>query len=201
MANITKTQGTTILTHQAVTHPGTAVGADQSVTTKLSATIVMFHALIENTANTNPGSFSVQVSASGSGDEDWVTVVEFTATAATAVTEPFTATEPIGEKVCTVASTTGFVATDQVYIIHTTLANSEWAKLEQIVSNTSIDLIDGLTTEQTAAASDFWSNAEIFVAQLDLSAVGRLRVLFQHEGGTGANVHVKAIMVTGDSIG
>lgn len=201
MATISKTQGTTILTHQAVTHPGTAVGADQSVTTKLSATIVMFHASVENTENTNPGSFSIQVSASGSGDEDWVTMAEFTATIDAADTEALTATEPAGEKVLTVSSTTGFAATDQIYIIDSgTLADSEWGKLEKIVVTMSLDLIDGLTTGKDSSDA-VWSEAEIFVAQLDLSAVGRLRVIFQHEGTTGANVHVKAIMVTGDSIG
>lgn len=200
MAVISKTQGTAVLAHTAITHPASLVGADQDVTTKLAATIVCFHAPVENTANTNPGSFYIQVSGSSSGDEDWVTAVQFTPGIVTAVTEPFTATEPVGEKVCAVTSTTGFVATNEVYIINTTIGNGEWTKIEQIVSNTSIDLLDGLTTEQTAAASDFWSDAEKFTAQLDLTAIGRLRVIFQHEGATGANVHVKALMISGDSI-
>jgi len=200
MATISKTQGTTILTHQAITHPGTALGGDQSVTTALAATIVCFHASIEATANTNPGSFLVQISASGSGDEDWATIVTFTPTTTAAVTEALTATEPSGETVLAVTSTTGFAATDQVYIIDAgTLADSEWAQLEQIVTDTSLDLIDGLTTGKDSSDAA-WTQAEIFTAQIDLTAVGRLRVVFQHEGGTGANVHVKAIMVVGDSI-
>ena len=200
MANLTKTQGTTILTHQAITHPGTAVGTTQDVSTKLSATIVCFHASVQATVNINPGSFLIQISASSSGNEDWATVAQFTAASAAAVLEDLTATEPAGEKVLAVVSTTGFVATDNVYIFDTgTLTNSEWAKLEQIVSNTSLDLIDGLTTGKDSA-DEVWTEAETFVAQLDLTAVGRLRVIFQHEGGTGADVHVKVIMVTGDSI-
>ena len=112
-----------------------------------------------------------------------------------------TATEPSAETVLAVASTTGFVAEDILYIQDAgTLADSEWARCEQIVTDTSIDIVDGLTTGKDSSDIIF-NDAEIFVAQLDLSAVGRLRVIFQHEGTTGANVHVKAIMVTGDSIG
>ena len=112
-----------------------------------------------------------------------------------------TATEPIGETVLAVVATAGFVATDLLYIQDTgTLADSEWARCQEIVANTSINLIDGLTTQKDSA-DVIWNDANVWAAQLDLTAVTRLRVVFQHEGTTGANVHVKALMVTGDSIG
>jgi hypothetical protein len=201
MATITKTQGTTILTHQAVTHPDTVKGTAQDVSTKLAVTIYMFHASVEATANTNPGSFLVQESASSSGNEDWATIATYTAGSTTASTEAMTATEPVGETVLAVASTTGFVAGDNLYIQDTgTLADSEWGKCQEIVTNTSINLIDGLTNEKDSS-DVIWNDAEIFVFDRVLTAVGRIRVVFQHEGSTGANAHVKAIMVTGDSIG
>ena len=201
MATITKTAGATVLTHQAITHPDTVKRTAQDVSTKLGATIVCFHALIEATANTNPGSFLVQISASASGDEDWVTVAEFLANNTTVDTEAMTATEPIGETVLAVVATADFVATDLLYIQDTgTLADSEWARCQEIVANTSINLIDGLTTQKDSA-DVIWNDANVWAAQLDLTAVTRLRVVFQHEGTTGANVHVKALMVTGDSIG
>jgi hypothetical protein len=199
MATITKTAGAAVLAHQAVTHPDTVKGSAQDVSTKLAATILCFHASVEATANTNGGKFLVQVSGASSGDEDWATVTQFQAQATTADTEAGTATEPAGETVLAVASTTGFAADDILYVQNGTLANSEWARCQEVVSNTSINLIDGLTNEQ--ASSTIWNDAEIFVAQLDLTAVSRLRVVFQHEGATGANCHVKALMVTGDSIG
>lgn len=199
MGTFSKTQGISILNHQAVTHPSTVIGSDQNVATKISATIVMFHASVEAAANTNPGTFYVQVSASGSGDEDWVTVAKFTPQVSTADTEAMTATEVAGETVLAVASTTGFAAEDTLYIQDTgTLADSEWAHCQQVVTNTSIDLIDGLTTGKDSS-DVIWNDAEIFHMQIDLSSIGRLRVFFQHEGAAGANVHVKAIMVTGDS--
>ncbi len=200
MATITKTQGTTILTHTAITHPDTLKGSAQDVSTKLAATIFMYHALVEATANTNAGSFMVQTSAASSGDADWVTVAQFTANTGTADTEAMTATEPVGETVLAVASTTGFVAGDLLYVQNSTVGNSEWGLCQEIVSNTSINLVDGLTTQQTNT-SVIWNDANRFICQLDLTAVGRLRVIFLHEGATGANCHVKAMMVTGDSIG
>lgn len=201
MASMIKTQGIDILSHQAVTHPNTAIGGDQDVTTKLAATIVMFHASIEAVVNTNPGSFLLQVSASGSGNEDWATIHEFTARVSTADTEAMTATEPVGETALVVASTAGFTAGDTLYIQDTTTeVNSEWGHCQEIVTNTSINLFDGLTNEKDSA-DVIWNDADIFIAQLDLTAVGRLRVVFQQEGAVGANSAVKAVMITGDSIG
>jgi len=202
MATIAKTQGTEILTHAAVTHPGSVYGSTQDVSTKLAATLFMYAGFIEAAANTNPGSFIVQASASSSGDEDWVDVATFTiGETGTPASEALTATEPSGETVLAVAATAGFAALDDIYILDAgTLANSEWAKIEQIVANVSVDITDGLTTGKDSADSIFGS-AERFSMYLDLAAIGRLRVIFMHEGAVGANMHVKAMMITGDSIG
>lgn len=200
MVAFTKTQDIVALTHQAVTHPDTVVGSALDVTTKFAATIILFHALVEAAANTNAGTFIVQISGSASGNEDWAPLARFTPNNGTADTEAMTATEPIGETSLAVASTTGFVAGDILYIQDTgTLADSEWARCREIVTDNSIHLIDGLTTAKDSA-DVIWNDANIFVCQVDLSAVGRLRVVFQHEGTVGANVHVKALMVTGDTI-
>lgn len=202
MATITKTQGIEILTHAAVTHPGTVYGADQEVTTALGATIFMYAGFIEAAANTNPGSFIVQVSAASSGDEDWWDAGKFTiGETGTPADEALTATEASGETVLAVAATAGFAALDDIYILDAgVLAASEWAKIEQIVTNTSVDITDGLTTGKDSSDTIFGS-AERFSMYLDLTAIGRLRVIFMHEGAAGANMHVKALMVTGDSIG
>lgn len=199
MATISKTQGTAVLAHQAITHPDTVKGAAQDVSTKMAATIVCYHASVEAAANTNPGSFLIQTSPSSAGDEDWATYAEFPATISTADTEAMTATEPVGETVLACANTTGFVATDYLYVQDASVvADGEWGRCQEIVTNVSINLIDGLTTQKDNA-DVIWNDADIFTVQMDLTAVGRVRVIFQHEGAAGANVHVKAIMVTGDS--
>ena len=201
MATISKTADIDILTHQAVTHPATVKGSVQDVATKLAAKITLFHACVESAqANTNPGRFWVLTSASSSGDEDWEIVYEFDATISTADTEAMTATEPIGETSLAVASTANFVARDKLYIQDTgTLANSEWALCEAITATPSIDLVFGLTNQKDSS-DIIWNDADIFTCFLDLTAVGRLRIVFSHEGAAGANCHVKGLMVTGDSI-
>ena len=201
MATISKTQGTAILAHQAVAHPATVVGSAQDVTTKLAATIMLFHASVEAAANTNPGKFLVQVSGAASGNEDWATIAEFDATISTADSEGINATEPIGETALAVdAATAGFVANDVLYIQDAgTVADGEWGRCREIVTDTTIDLVDGLTNAKDNA-DVIWNDADIFVCQIDLTAVGRVRVVFQHEGTTGADVHVKGMMVTGDAI-
>lgn len=202
MAALTKTQGIEILTHALVTHPASLFGSAQDVSTKLGATIFMYAGFIEAAANTNPGLFIVQVSASSSGNEDWVDVAKFTVSeTGTPADEDMTDTEASGIKVLAVAATAGFAALDDIYIVDVnTLADSEWAKVEQIVANVSIDITDGLTTGKDGADKIFGS-AERFSIYLDLTGIGRLRVIFMHEGAAGADMHVKALMVTGDSIG
>lgn len=201
MATITKTFAE-ILTHQAVTHPGSVYGADQDVATKLGVTIFMSAGFSEAAANTNPGSFIVQIKGQETGDEDWYEIQRFTiGETGTPADEALTATEPIGETVLAVAATAGFAALDNIYILHTTLANSEWAKLEKIATDASLTLTDGLTSEQTAAASTAFGSAQRFAMYLSLTGVDTFRVIFMHEGGTGANMHVRATAVFGDSIG
>jgi len=200
MATISKSYAVT-LAHQAVTHPATVVGSTLDVSTKLGMTLALFHTSVEAAANTNPGKFLVQVSGAASGTEDWITAYEFDATVSTADTEAMTATEPVGEKVLVVAATAGFVANDILYIQDTSVvADGEWGRCQEIVTNTSINLVDGLTNQKDSA-DVIWNDADIFTCQLDLTSIGRVRVVFQHEGATGVNCHVKAMAIYGDSIG
>ena len=176
------------------------VGSALDVSTKLAMTLALFHASVEVAANTNPGKFLVQVSGAASGNEDWTTLYEFDATISTADTEAMTATEPVGETAMVVAATAGFVANDHLYIQDTTVvADSEWGRCREIVTDTTIDLVDGLTTEKDSA-DVIWNDSDIFICQLDLTSVGRARVVFQHEGAAGANCHIKAMAIYGDSI-
>jgi len=199
MAAPSKTQGIAVLAHTAITHPDTLVGSSQDVTTKTGGSILLYHASVEATANTNPGRFIIQTSGSASGNEDWVDEYEALADEGTADTEAMTATEPAGETVLAVSSTAGFAAVDKLYIQDTgTVADSEWGKCKEIVANTSIDLVDGLTNAKDSS-DVVWNNADTWNIPVDFTGAGRVRVLFMHEGATGANCHVKALMVTTDS--
>jgi hypothetical protein len=200
MATISKSYAVA-LAHQAVTHPTTVVGSALDVSTKLAMTIALFHASVEAVANTNPGKFLIQVSGAASGNEDWATIYEFDATISTADSEGINATEPVGETALAVdAATAGFVANDILYIQDTTVvADGEWARCREIVTDTTIDLVDGLTNQKDNA-DVIWNDADIWTCQLDLTAVGRVRVVFQSEGAAGANCHIKAMAIYGDAI-
>lgn len=204
MASITpvKTDSVGVITHQAATHPTTIVGSAIDCRTKRAATIFLYHAYVEATADTNPGSFEVQVrpdAGDGSATEHWITVALLTAKGTTPDTEAMTATEPIGETTLACASTTGFAVGDELYIQDTTtLADSEWGKCKTFVANTNIQLFDGLTVQKDNA-DVIWNDASKWVVSLDLNGVESFRVVWHHEGATGANGHVKALAITYDS--
>lgn len=197
-----KTDSVTVLTHQAAAHPITIVGGAIDCRTKRAAVVYLYHGYTEATADTNPGSFKVQVrpdSGEGAVNENWLTVAQFTAKGTTPDTEAMTATEPSGETVLAVASTTGFAVDDLLYIQDTgTLTDSEWAELRTFATNTSVTLIDGLTNGKDSA-DVIWNDASRFVCALDLNGIESFRVVWSHEGATGANGHVKAIATTYDA--
>jgi hypothetical protein len=205
MASLLQTAGTVVIAHQAVTHPNSVFSAAINVATKLAGILSMFHASVEAAANTNPGSFIVQYSAAEAGDEDWVEYARFTAQVSTADTEAMTATEPAGETELVVASTTGFVAGDILYIQDTgTLADSEWADCDKIVPTgppIAVWLARGLTNQKDSS-DVIWNDAERFICAIDFSVgIKRIAVIFRHEGAAGADVHIKVHLNTGDSIG
>jgi hypothetical protein len=200
--NKTNLADTSVLEHQAATHPTTIVGPTISCLTKRAVTLFLFHAYVEAAADTNPGSFKVQVrpdDGAGSATEHWVTVAQFTAKGGTPSTEAMTATEPVGETTLAVASTTGFAVDEILYIQDTgTLTDSEWAELKTFVANTNIQLVDGLTAQKDSA-DVIWNSASRWVVTLDLNSIESVRVVWSHEGATGANGHVKALAMTYDS--
>lgn len=198
----TKTDSTEVLAHQAVTHPVTVVGSAIDCRTKRAATIFLFHGYVEATADTNPGSFLVQVrpdTGEGSATEHWITVAQITALGTTPDTEAMTATEPVGETTLACASTTGFAVGDILYIQDTgTLADSEWAYCKTFTANTNIQLIDGLTTQKDNA-DVIWNDSTVRVVTIDLNSCESFRVVWTHQGATGANGHIKALAITYDS--
>lgn len=199
MADFTQSKST-LISHQAVTHPDSIEGTAVSVATALECLIVCWHALVEATANTNPGKFRIFGSLDAADDENWFHITDIEVTTATAATENMTATEPAGETVLAVASTTGFAAGDNIYVQDAgTLADSEWHTIDKIVANTSIDIMMGLTNQKDSA-DVIWGSAQQFRVALNCAGLSRIRCDFSHEGATGANCHVKAEVVVATDI-
>ena len=196
--DIKKAGGIVVLDHQAVVHPNTVKGEDVDVSTLDSAKIVCFHAPVEAAPNTNPGKFIIQVSGITVGDDDWATIDEHVVAAITPATEVFTAVGA-GQTELLVASTAGFASGDGLYIQDISdVEGCEWELCRKIVTDVSIDLIDGLS--RAKETNDIaWNGAELFITEIDLHNVIRVRVVFQHEGAVGANAHVRALMTVNDN--
>ena len=201
MAGFTQAAVADALAHNQQNHPFTDVGSAITPTAgALWANITMHHAFVEAGDNVNPGSFFVQINL-GATDESWTSVAQFAVVdEASIVTEQLTATEPAGETVLAVSSTTGFAAEDYIYVQDASVeVNSEWQQIQQIVTNTSIDILTpGLETQKDTL--DFiWSDAETFTMRLELSGIARWRVVYMNEGVTAMNTAwwVRYIEVTG----
>jgi hypothetical protein len=198
MSTITKTQGTQLLALQSVASNTVVISSAQDVSTKLAATIGIHFGRRAATALTEGMEFRIEASMKSSGDGFWFPLASFKTAIAAAESEAVSGTVSSGTNVITVASTTNLVAGDLVFIDNGTIANSEWGRVKSIVSNTSITIEDNLVNPQTGAT--IYDQAEFYVAQIDLTAVGRIRLVCDGRN-TGQAVAVQAFMVTGDSIG
>lgn len=198
MANITKTVGTTVLSLQAIASATVVLSSALDVSTKLAATIFIHFGRRATTALTAPCNFRVEASAKSSGDGYWFPLAVFSTQLATAESEAVSGTVSAGTNVITVAATANLVAGDIIFISNSTIGNSEWGRIKSIVANTSVTIEDNLVNAQTG--STIFDQAEMFAAQLDLTAVSRIR-LVADGSGTGQEIAVDAFMVTGDSIG
>ena len=193
MADYTQSKST-LLSHALVTHPNSVLGTAVSVATAIECLIVLWHALVEETANTNPGTFRVFGSRDSSGDNDWFHIMDIDASDADAGEEDFTASEPIGEKVLAVALTAEFIPKANIYIEDVnTIAQSEWHTIDLIATDASITIMVGLTFQKDAPGTDdkIWTDAQQFRISLNCAGLSRIRVDFSHEGATGADCHIK----------
>lgn len=196
-----------VIPHQAVTHPGTVVGVAQDILEAIQVTVFLDHALVEAVPNSNPASWLIQVSGAVSGDDQWLTEQEILLSqSGTPPDEGLTATEPVGETVLAVVSTTGFTVLRPVYVQDASETSgsgftlSEWNLVQRIVTDTSLNLLDGLTAEKDSADT-IWGTAERIIYSFNVESKVRYRVVYMHEGAAGANTHIRATATVEDSFG
>jgi len=203
MATVTKTVATSVLSLQQMAALGTLKSAVQTVTTKFAAQLGV-HLGRDDTGGALPVgvTFRVEASMKSSGDDQWFPLAEYTSGTTTPSDELLTAgSEPAGSTVLECANTTGFTAGDLILIKNTTIANSEFARIVSIVTNTSVTVLDAITNAQTG--STIYDQAEFWSPVVDLLNVTRLRLHADASftGGTGRTVVIEAYMNTCDSIG
>ena len=198
MARYTQTL-TALLSHAAVSDASISVGSALNVAGSLSGTVYFSHAWIGTASITRGADYYLQASPEASDNKAWSTLAKFTTGTTAAVDESLTATEPIGETVIAVASTTGFQTRgDLIYILDNGFpAGGEWHQIKTFVSNTSVSLFDGLTVAKTSADT-MYSQAERFVMQVDLSGVSRVRAIAHNSAGGNATESKCSILTSTD---
>jgi len=207
MAIISKTQGTQIFGSggfpSSVASAAVGLGAAQDVSTKLAATVFIHIGRTIATALTNGVKVRVEGSAKSSLDGFWFPLAEFiTGVAVSSTTATLTTGTTAGDTTMPMTATAGIVIGDKVYIREAGAeTNSEFGRVKTVNSNTSIVLEDGTLYNHTVTTTKIWSQAEFFTCQLDLTSIGRIRVVIDCAYAiSGQTIVADAWMVTGDSI-
>jgi hypothetical protein len=191
-----KTQGTSVLSLQSVAASSVALGSAIDVSGKLAGTVFIHFGRRSATAAGAGVNFRIEASSKSSGDGHWYPLATITTAFAACEAEAVSGTVNSGTNVITVASTTNLTAGDFIYIDNGTIANSEWGRIKSIVANTSVTIEDNLVNAQTGAT--MYDTAEVYALQLDLLAVGRIRLVADGSLFTQAFA-VESHMVTADS--
>lgn len=200
--SIAKTQGTSLLAWQDITNTNIVVGTAADVSTKLAATVLIWVA-----RNPAAGAFTsgwpnirIEVSAKSSGNDAWIPVASFQpAVGATLANTTLNGAVSANASSFVVTANTNIAAGDLLFLGHTTTpANYEVVRVKG-VSGTTITPEENVTNahDTTAVVTD---QAEEYVAQIDLTGVGRIRAVADN-AGSGRTISVQVLMVTGDSIG
>ena len=198
MATFSKTQGTSVLSLQSVAANGVVISSAIDVSTKIAASIFIHFGRRAATASTAGARLRIEASSKSSADGHWYPLAMFETNFAAVEAEAVSGTVNAGTNIITVASTSNLAANDIIFIDNGTIANSEWGRIKSVVTNTSVTIEDNLVNAQTSAT--LYDGAEMYVANLRLESVGRIRVVVDGSSFTQAFA-VEAHIITTDAIG
>lgn len=200
MAVYTRGSITDVIALQEVAHPESVYPS--AITPTAGAFFVeieMSHGFIEAVSNADAGTFFIQTTKEASDNDGWKTQFKFTVFDGTPASESPSGSEAAGQTQIAVASEAGFLADDEIYFQDATLSESEWHMVDRVTAG-NIFLVDGLDNAKVNTDTMF-TNAESFNLRLYLDGVVRWRVIYKHEGNTGANVVIRARFQETQSIG
>jgi len=200
MATLTKTIQAELKAISAVAAGAIDKSSELAVATHLAALLFIDFAPDGTGTPTVGTKVLVQASEKVSGDDTWRDVDVRQTGAAAANSSAVDGTENAGATVIEESATTGIAVDEIVFFKNGTLGNSEWSRVWKVTTNTSFELVDGLTNAQTG--STWFSKCFQFVVPLDLTAIKRLRVVcLNNMGATNIAIHWRAAIITADSIG
>ena len=201
MSTPSKTQGTSLLSLQSISSGSAVISSVIDVSTKFAGAVSVHFGRRATTSLTAAVQFRIEASAKSSGDGFWYPLYQWSSQTVAALSMTVTGTNASGQNVLTATTTPAFSVGDQVYIDNTTIANSEFQRIKAITTNTSITLEDNLTNAQNNPAATVYNKAEWWMIPLDLSAIGRIRLVVDTASGpSGQNVAVEAFLNTLDSV-
>jgi hypothetical protein len=198
MAIVTKTGSIALLPLQSIGSGSTITGTPLDVSTRFSAFLVIHFGRRTATALTAPVDVRVEGSTDTAGDKNWGVLHQFRSVVTVAESKPVSGTVLSGQKVITLANTTGLSLDGFVYIDNATIASSQFGRIAAIATNVSITLEDNLANNQTG--STVYSLAEMSNPQIDLSNIMRVRAVAANRNSD-QPVAVEVTMSSGDSIG
>ncbi len=198
MAVINKTAATSVLSLQSVAASSVLISSALDVSTKLAGSMLIHFGRRSASAAGAGVKFRIEASAKSSGDGFWFPIVAYTTDFAAAATQAVTTSSASAQNVVSTSST-AFAAIGQIiYIDNTTIANSEWHRIKVVTASTSVTLEDNLVNTQ-GTSSNIYTLAEMFLAQMDFTAISRIRLVADGSLFTQAFA-VEAFIVTGDSV-
>jgi len=192
-----------------IAHPDSQKHSDINVASWLSGRVTIFMANIETTANVDGVTFRVQGRGNFKNDHWADVVVITTSTTASGAAIGINASEPIGETSIAMDSdpTTVILVTTECYVRNTNDGSPSSATAElgptesegefHIVSDSVasiVTLTDGLENAKDAL-DEIVPDAEVFAFDIpDLGGFNQLRLLVEHRGATGSNIHYIALL-------
>jgi hypothetical protein len=196
-----KTVGTSLLAWTTVTTGNVSVGSAVDVGTKITARFAVSIGRVSATAWT-PGWPLVRIDASAkaSGDDAWFPALVWNPfVGASVAATTFNGAKSAGDTSIVVTSATNITAGDLLFLGHTTDSTKyELARVKGI-SGTTVTLDAPLAYDHDSGAA-ITDQAELLSADLDLSAITRIRVVVDNANG-GQSVLARVILSTLDSVG
>ncbi len=197
MAAPAKTVATSLLTLQTIATAVSVAGTVIDVSTKFAGCAYVHFGRTVTTALTAPCSFRIDASSKASLDAQWYPLYQWYSDVTVAVVP--TATAGSAGAASITLTNTGFVVGDRLFCKNGTLGNSEFVRVNTLVSTTGVTLEDNLVNAQTTSVCA--NKAEWWAIPLDFAGVGRIRlVVSAATGPTGVTVVAEGWLTTLDTI-
>lgn len=205
-SSLTKTQGTSLIAWADVATGNVSVSGAEDVSTKFAATVFAWLGRDPAAGAFTTGwpNIRIEASADSSGDDTWIPVVVFQpGLGVNLANTTLNGAAGVGDNHVHTHANTNLAAGDLIFLGHTTTPSDY--EIARVISVTGAgDPYTVNLEEVTANAHDnaavVTDQAELFIAQIDLTGVGRIRAVVDN-ANSGRTIAVRVLMVTGDSIG